>query len=607
MLSMPAHERLLAIQNVKLRRLSANMQSSKEHPAAFENIADIMNPVGDKVIMSYAEDHPDILKRLAMDLNEMQKMEEANANNQGDAARDADSKDNDYMAHRFLARLIMLPPALQVRVLDDIRNLYAATIQELTDKGENPLETRLVKGTVTVREASVYIDNSDPESDSVFNEPVILKKVNIEHHEDPLRSHDIGPLLDAGMAAYTLEGLEHLRDHLIRNRERHIAGILLPGQTEAEALAANGFAAKSIHRLNTLIDALEKCRPGMVVRMEHEGIPVEALIVSIQAPKESENENAKDGKKKEGVSEFSAVGYKVFLAIPGTFRVIQRRLSTLLGEPNFSFVGSIEGELGGLPAVDMDKVLEKFDNALEGQRIDRRVLLGGNMWGAMQAMHDHGLGYPVSYVGQDGKRELAVMVLKRAEALDFLPIRMSGPERGTAMAADLLLEGKVKLSMVRTVGAHKDLNDKKSSPLQVIYNKKKSIVKFSFPDRFDPKNGWIRDVPEVKKLLERLGEPDPSVKEGHWLEARDCILVKLKDKTDEAKEEARREIKAILNILLDARLAPNDPGLAMFAPPTCAGDIKAWKISRGLVQEIENVNGAPNDDENPDPVARLVA
>lgn len=599
LLDMPAHERLLALQNVKLRRLSANMQSSKEHPASLENIADLMNPVGDKVIMAYAEDHPDLLRRMAMDPAELRQ-----EGGDGDG-RDAETRDNDYMAHRFLARLIMLDPDLQVRVLEELRNLYAATLQELADKGENPLETRLVKGIVTAREESVYIDNSDPETDSVFNEPVFLRKVNIEHVEDPLRSGDIGPMLDAGAAAHAMQGLDELSAFLRRNRAAYLRAVLLPGQTIDAALAQGAFAAAQIRKFDRFVEALEFCVPGMVVVMNQEGVDVEGVITSVQVPGEGRTERKPGRSGGEVRSEFLAANYKVTVAVPGAFRPLHVRLSSLLADPRFRFVAAIGGPVGNLPEQDADALMARFDNALEGQRVDRRLMLVGNDWVALQAMNDHRLGFPVAYVDQDGRRQRAVMVLKNAEALDFMPIRLTGPERGTRMAADLLLHGKFKMAGVRSSASGSDLNaisgkSKRGTPLQITYAKRAGYIKVAFPNARDQRFGWLRDVPAVAALMEERGVPDPATQEGHWLETRDCLIIPV-GKNAAVRDAAKEDLKSVMRLLMDA-------GLTFFAPPTTREAVRDWRAKNtpGETGE-EPAPDAEPPEVNDDPVARMVA
>ena len=587
MLAMPAHERLLAMQNVKLRRLSANMQSSVEHPAATEDIADLMNSIGDGVVASWSEDHQDILRRMGLELRDL--------TNAGDdvADKDNESRDNDYIAHKFLARLILLPPDLQTSVLEDIKVLYKATLQELNDKGENPLETRVIHGNVLVRSSSVYQGHDTEGGNSVFHQPVMLNKVVIEHAQDPLRSPDVGEKIDAGLASYTMQGIHNLPAHLRANRENFLRKSLMPGETLEDALARGGAAAGVIRRFDNLLESLPKCAPGMVIKTVHEGMPARAVITAVYAPKGEEEEvyfsDVHDKKKQKTQSEFMAANYVVKFAMPGTFAVSERRLSSLLNEPGFEFVGHLNEEIAGLPLVDEADIMNEFDTALEGMRISPRMMLVGNDWAAMQSMLEHKLGYPVVYRDDNGNLHRAVMVTKRAEALDFLPIRMSGAENGTLMASELLSEGNVKLYGVRAVGGKKNME--KGDGLIAVWSKKKKMMKISLPHETDSRHGWIMKIPAIRVLVDEAAEEDSLTKTGLWKYKKMCMWV------------PKEEIKAVLRVFVDN-------GITFYAPPSCGKIVNAWKAERAQMPDEAEEPEMPDAEEIPDgedPMLQLAA
>ena len=603
MLDMPVQEYLLAVQNVKLSRLSANMQSSKEHPAATEGIADLMNRVGDKVVVAYADDHPDLMKRMALDFGEL-----AESDKPEDTQRDSDSRDKDFIAHKFFSRLIMVDPDWQVRALSEVKSSYKATLQEYTDRGENPLETQVVNGTVTIRKEEIYAGADSEGTGSVFYEPVRLLYAKVEHTQDPLRSGDIGMHWDSGMTSFVMDGLHDLPQRLAEQREGYVRKLLMPGQTEQQAVLLGSVTAGLIRRYDNLAAILPKCVPGMVVGMQHEGMPVEGVILSVSIPKPDEKEEErffKSGRVKPKM-EFMASNYEVYLAWPGSFAPTKRRLSNIMSDKDFTFIGHLRDEVAGMPPVDADVVMSTFDNALEGNRVDHRMMLVGNDWAAMQAMMDHNLGYPVVYRDENGDRQRAVMIRKKAEAMDFLPIRMAGHDKGLTMTCELLQAGKVKLHGLRTLGGKKDISGKSTGGMMVVWAKKAKKVKISLPMVSSKEHGWIRQIPAVRELVKRLAVVDPgNTDKFHTLDARDVIYLS----ADDARE--------VLRVFVDN-------GVAFYAPPACSKDVAEWRQNRAAkgqedTPEVDDpkADGQEPDDEADvelvpdedleDPMAQLVA
>lgn len=138
--------------NVKLRRLSANIQAERETSEGVEDIADIMNKIGDGVVRSWAEDNPDIMRRMGMELQEF---------------------DNE---RKLLVRIPLLPSELQKRVLGEVNTLYKAKLQELNSKGDNPFETRVIKEVLTKRSSEIYAVHNTPEPSILSSDKTELRK-----------------------------------------------------------------------------------------------------------------------------------------------------------------------------------------------------------------------------------------------------------------------------------------------------------------------------------------------------------------------------------------------------------------------------------------------
>ena len=483
MAGLPMELRLVAMRNQKLRRLSANITSNREHSALISGIPDLMNTVGDEVCSRYAEARPDLMRLLGFDVERNLKVEERNIENAG-AAMVEDDRDNQRSANEFLSRLAMLSVGRQQQVLEELEAEYVATIQEKDARGENPLKSKTVDGIVHMRERGVF-DGAEVENPtSEFHRPVYLQKVVVEHAIEPLRGADVANEVERGMVAADTDGVEDYARSLERNKDRILSSYVPMEMSVADALAAgNNRLLNTMNvRLDRLIENLRSVKPGAGVKMSLDGVIEDCIVTRVVPPARRYMHLAS--------------AYNVKMAAPGWAKPETFSLQSLLNDQNF--------ELGeGLHGDNADAILKGFDEAIEGARLERRSILTGNDWAAMNIAIQHKLGSMTSWTDDQGIRYRGVLISKKVEhspdRLDCLPISM----RSVEMAAAALASGQMD------VYGNSDLH-----PGGIHIRRKKgeaAVYEVAMPHQNSRKYGGIYEHPPVNALVERMNVavPDP--------------------------------------------------------------------------------------------------
>ena len=124
--------------------------TTKESNASFEDTLDLFNSVGDEVVVRYFKEHPEFLEILGFTEATFQNQEDAGAE-----GYDADSE-NDRSARTLLLRLGCLPPEIQEQVLAEIKNFFAARIEELNAENKNPLTPKVFNGRVITEAKEIF-------------------------------------------------------------------------------------------------------------------------------------------------------------------------------------------------------------------------------------------------------------------------------------------------------------------------------------------------------------------------------------------------------------------------------------------------------------------
>jgi hypothetical protein len=469
---LPIEIRNHAIRNSKLRRLSANVSSNRENAALIRDIPDIINVVGDTVCSRYADARPELMRRLGFEVDRNLKVEEANKALENPST----GLDSKRSANEFLARLIMLPVAMQEQVANELAAEYNATMEELEAKGETPLRTRDMAGVIHVVKTNIFLGAEVEHPDSVFQEPLYISDVAVVRKVDPMRKDAVIDAIQAGLTAASAARGEAIADHLSENRDSILESYLPDGiPTVRDGIAMNNRALlEQNRRLEKLATTLRQIRPGSEITFtsNDEDKPSRAIVTTVRhAPIGFEH-----------VASLHAVEF----VRPGDVQPHTMKFKTLMDDPLFKVDPGLEGS-------DYDSIMRRFDDAMVS-KVDSARILTGNIFLGMKLAVEHGLGTLVTYERNDGTKHRGILVAKKFRNMDMLPVELTDPDIATAVfreeKADLrsssdLGKGGISLTRLKTGG-----------------------IQLELPSPQSRKYGFIHENPEIRELVKRSTTKD---------------------------------------------------------------------------------------------------
>ncbi|MDH0342032.1 strawberry notch C-terminal domain-containing protein [Chromobacterium haemolyticum] len=402
--------RPIAMQNAKLRKLSANTTANQDNAALDRTVPDFINAIGDEVAYRFLEANPSIARRLDIDMDNTD-----------------EDREESYFINKLTSRLIMLRVSEQEQIYAALTNEYLRVIKELDAKGTNPLKSRELD--VKAREVGREIfESGNPHSDSAFSQPVYVKAVEYEVKVNPIRAAEVKDRVRLGADAVARYDINHesrenqdfflaLKAYLAGNRNRFLETVKGKDYVSVdEALSAKKVNAvqKMLQRLRVLDSVLDGLYVGAVARFTNDDDETDfGIITQVSVP-----DNPKH---------IHLLGaYELTFAVPGKQRPIERTLYSLQDDNQFRIMpkGGMEREL-----------YTKFDMAQAGTITHRRLILDGNLFKAAQIAATSSLGSSVIYTDAQGSRHRGVLLARGVEMqhLKSLPVRIESPEMCVAV------------------------------------------------------------------------------------------------------------------------------------------------------------------------------
>lgn len=465
---LPVEVRQLSTQNTRLRRMSANTNSSRENESIVDGVPDLINAVGDRVVTNYLAARPEMVKRLG--LPEMEALEE----DDDDLRNLAEStKDSKRSANTVLARVAcLLGIDEQKIVMQEIEAEYRALIEELNAKGANPLKTRFLDGTVTSVKKTVFsgVDVENPVSE--FDRPVYAEEIVIEHSVEPVRANDVIDLQEKGLAIMGANTCEVQAERIRRDRDRLLAhAIPMTANSLEDAVAqGNERSVRALDDFNKLASALDRLAPGKSVKVMIDGFEEEGIVTRVNFPIAS-------------IFGAAASHYELHVAIPGFVKPAIVNLGSLIRE------GLKVGD--GLLGEEGDAFLDRFDHAMEGASRERRIMLTGNEWAAMEMAVSNRLGNMTSYRDSNGVICRGILVNKNHKNLDFMTVNLE-----TADLAISVLDAAPKVSLYGS-------SDLKPASLAIRKEANTNLYRMAFPSPDSKQFGSVYEHPVIQEAISR--------------------------------------------------------------------------------------------------------
>lgn len=419
---LPWENRSLAMQNMKLRKLSANTQSNRNNAAEMKDIPDILNPIGNEVCKAYLLNNPEIMVRLSID---------------PEKEEDGQNEDGCYFANKLTGRLCLLHVAEQRRIYAEITDEYHKMLADLSHKGINPLESRVLDVKAEVEERKLLMPGQ--ESSSVFDAPVYAEKIVWTEDIEPIRS-EAAINLAKGSIDKLIEGVGFKLDertgtwnlpYMLRNRAE--AGLPVVDPSAYLELAKKGFrnamlravpeqfenrddpeagvqaaidakdmnAVKRMNdRMNWLNNHVLHLMPGCPIQFTTEDGPVTGVITSVVPPAQGK--------------EHYLGSWEIKVLPVGAQKPVPMTYNTLIEDGSFMAKPSA-----------YKLVHDQLDAAPSGKLRFSKWTLTGNLFRAAELAAKSGLGRAGIYTDKSGSRHRAVLCNASVNLSDLFTMEIS--------------------------------------------------------------------------------------------------------------------------------------------------------------------------------------
>jgi len=175
--AIPAEKRLMMMLQKKLKSLDANTTSNQKQSEALLSVDDFLNKIGDKVVINYLMDNPEINAMLDDPLN----------------LKDVESEViTENAAHRVSGRVAVLPTELQEKFYNTLLQLYKDEVEYLKQIDEYDLEVDVLDLKAVSLEKSIKIVGKGGQS--AFGDNTYLEKCEVNILKRPYSVTELNAL-----------------------------------------------------------------------------------------------------------------------------------------------------------------------------------------------------------------------------------------------------------------------------------------------------------------------------------------------------------------------------------------------------------------------------
>lgn len=415
---LPCETRTLAMQNQKLRSMSANTQSNRSNASEMKDIPDMLNHVGDAICREFLFSNPQIARTLSIELSE-----------------DQEREDPTWFVNKLTGRISLLPVSKQEEIYDLLLTNYKIRMDELNSIGMNPFKSHTldVKAEVT----KSFVLHKKGGGDSLFDAPIVAEKIEWAENVEPIRMARVKELAAAacGRIIAAGDGKENQNISLIGAIKALDMGELLkrvhssflelarrsvpirftnlvtaedPDAGIKAALAdAKDNIIKKIDKRHDWIDRHgRQLTPGRGVTWETIDGRQAGIVVNLKIPDEGREHHLGQ--------------WSVDVAIPGKEFLVTMTFNQLFDDEHHHI----------LDVFDTATLAERFDKAKAGEVVYSRWILTGNLFAATESAVKRNIGRAGMITMKDGSHRRAVICTARVSESNLrnMPISIATPE-----------------------------------------------------------------------------------------------------------------------------------------------------------------------------------
>jgi predicted RNA methylase len=466
---LPFELRPLAMQNRKLRRLSANTQSNRRNSAEIVDVPDLLNGFGNKVCKEFLENNPEIASILDIELDSELETEGRN-------------QDECYFANKLFGRIALLSVLDQKRVIKDVTDEFERQLKELDEQGINPLKSREldIKGKIVHSEIMVGVEKE--RYDSVFDHPVYLSIIEWKEERDPIRYATVQAYVNSGIASFAVRGLKKEKIYSWAEPTLNVkpfmnvvnktidrakaAALPIAFKTVEEAMGSekDNIVKKLDERKEFLNTALTRTCPGNLIEWSTKlDGNKRGVVVDVEFPPEGQEHNL--GK------------YVALVAIPGQDKCDRVSFYHLHSDASFAQVTELYGYKEA-------QTKDAFDSAPKGFMTRSTNALTGNLFRAAEIASQKNLGSAVVYTDEEGRRQRGVFVKSSVKIEDIknFPIDLPDARCAYEYLKFLVSESDNGSALIRTdEPAEHTLLGRKDLTTTIAFDQRLGIVKITVP------------------------------------------------------------------------------------------------------------------------------
>jgi len=408
--AIPAEKRLMMMLQKKLKSLDANTTSNQKSSTKILDVPDFLNKYGDRIVAEYLKENQEVNMLLDDPL--------------GLATREVDKAELEDAAHKVSGRVAVLSTAMQQDFYNEISTRYNEFVEYLKQTGEYDLEVEAMDLQAEVKSARTVIVGKGGSSE--FGDDSILETVMANVLKKPFTRQEINNLLSESLQGkdgrdlqkeIKLEYEGYIEEQLkteIANNVLYYEELMqrIPQEKKIQKLVEKDNASEAQEAIKTrthelhkaMADAEEKLKRSFSNRKQY----LESIFNSFYVGRNLNYPvNSYEGgqelvpaiflgflidKKKKNPYAPSAMRLRFALASGNKYIAIPASYS--------QDVRAIIGASVGLPHLEKEALLAKWESAIKENTVDRKLrhIITGNVLQAFGAYK----GKLVSYTTIDG-------------------------------------------------------------------------------------------------------------------------------------------------------------------------------------------------------------
>ncbi|MBL4862992.1 MAG: strawberry notch C-terminal domain-containing protein [Crocinitomicaceae bacterium] len=412
--AIPAEQRLMMMLQKKLKSLDANTSSNQKQSNSILDVPDFLNKYGDKVVVEYLEESPEVNELL------------------GDPLKLGGSKEiKEGAAHKVSGRVAVLSTKMQEDFYKDIKDRYDTLVDYLKQSGDYDLEVeQLDLKAETISSSVIKVGKG---GNSSFGKDSILEKVNANVLKKPFKANEVKNLVQQTLAGKIQQ---EVKDDLVAEYESFIADKLQRSINEIHDRYRS--LIKNIPNEKKIIKFI-----GENSDLARQAIEDRKKELSLAQDKRISDEEKVTSNKKQyinGLFYYFRVGKKLQYPVPSFDGTAQNQLAVFLGfqidkkKPNpyspsaiklrfaiassqkylaipasyIKDINAIKGASIGIGDLDLESILSEWTSSVEQNTKDRQIryIVTGNI---LQAFSDFN-GKLVSYTTGKGEVKKGILM-----------------------------------------------------------------------------------------------------------------------------------------------------------------------------------------------------